>query len=59
MSLYLLTVRNIALFVMFKYFFSFKHQRQRAQASYMPVKFNTMNICMLNNDKKIKQYEKR
>jgi len=30
----------------------FKHQRQSAQATYMPVKSSTMNICMLNNDTK-------
>ena len=34
------------------YIFLFKHQRQRAQATYMPVKSSTMNTCMLNNDTK-------
>ena len=33
-------------------YFLFKHQRQRAQATYMPVKSSTMNTCMLNNDTK-------
>jgi len=28
----------------------FKHQRQRAQATYMPVKSSTMNIYMLDNE---------
>jgi len=41
--------RNANLFI---YFFLFKHQRQREEATYMPVKSSTMNICMLNNDTK-------
>jgi len=41
------TFQTVSLFCI--YFF--KHQRQMAQATYMPVKSTTMNIlCMLNND---------